>query len=66
LFLIGLNPTRIGAALNGDAGAAVDGSGNLYIADSGNNVIREVTSSTGIITTLVCNGTVGLEAMEDL
>jgi len=29
----------------------VDGSGNLYIADSSNQVIRKVTTSTGIITT---------------
>jgi sugar lactone lactonase YvrE len=40
-------------------GVALDASGNLYIADSGNNRIREVTASTGIITTVAGNGTAG-------
>jgi sugar lactone lactonase YvrE len=34
----------------------VDKSGNLYIADSFNEVIREVTASTGIINTIAGNG----------
>ena len=33
-------------------GVAVDSSGNIFIADTGNNVIRRVTASTGIITTV--------------
>jgi uncharacterized repeat protein (TIGR01451 family) len=33
----------------------VDPAGNLYIADSGNAVIRKVTAATGIITTIVGN-----------
>ena len=33
-------------------GVAVDNSGNIFIADTGNNVIREVSASTGIITTV--------------
>jgi prepilin-type N-terminal cleavage/methylation domain-containing protein len=40
-------------------GVAVDSSGNLYIADYGNNRIRKVTASTGIITTIAGNGTAG-------
>ena len=33
-------------------GVAVDSHGNLFIADSGNNVIREVIAATGKITTV--------------
>ena len=35
---------------------AVDASGNLYIADYGNNSVRKVTASTGIITTVAGMG----------
>ncbi len=38
------------AALSGPSGLAMDGSGNLYIADTGNSVIREV--SGGNISTI--------------
>jgi sugar lactone lactonase YvrE len=44
------------AQLDHPFGVAADASGNLYIADSGNNVIRKVSASTGIITTVVGNG----------
>jgi trimeric autotransporter adhesin len=37
----------------------VDASGNVYIADTGNNRIRMVTKSTGIITTVAGDGTEG-------
>jgi sugar lactone lactonase YvrE len=37
-------------------GVAVDAAGNLYIADTGNNAIREVSAATGIITTVAGNG----------
>jgi hypothetical protein len=40
------------------AGVAVDASGNLFIADGGNNRIREV-GTNGIITTVAGNGTRG-------
>jgi RHS repeat-associated protein len=40
-------------------GIAVDGSGNIYFADLNHNVIREVTASTGIISTVAGNGTAG-------
>ncbi len=40
-------------------GIAVDGQGNLYIADTANNRIREVVKATGIINTVVGNGTLG-------
>lgn len=41
----------VGAQLALPAGIAVDGAGNLYIADSANNAIREVTTN-GIINTI--------------
>jgi DNA-binding beta-propeller fold protein YncE len=40
------------AELNEPTGVAVDARGNLYIADSANNVIRRVDARTGIITTV--------------
>lgn len=44
------------AQLSAPAGVAVDGSGNIYIADTGDNRIREVAVS-GIITTFAGTGT---------
>jgi hypothetical protein len=38
---------------------AVDTSGNLYIADGDNNVVRKVTASTGIIATVAGTGIAG-------
>jgi sugar lactone lactonase YvrE len=43
------------AELNQPNGVAVDAQGNLYIADSANNVIRRVDAKTGIITTVAGN-----------
>jgi hypothetical protein len=40
------------AELNEPTGVAVDAIGNLYIADSANNVIRRVDAKTAIITTV--------------
>lgn len=45
------------AALNGPEGIFVDAAGDIFIADTGNSVIREVTASTGNITTVAGNGT---------
>jgi hypothetical protein len=39
--------------------AAVDGEGNLYIADTHNHIIRKVDATTGIITTVVGNSNAG-------
>jgi hypothetical protein len=50
--------TSATASVNSPGGVAVDGAGNLYIADTGNNVIRMVTAATGIITTVAGGGTV--------
>lgn len=41
------------------SGTASDSSGNLYIADTQNNVVREVAATTGIITTIAGTGTFG-------
>jgi uncharacterized protein (TIGR03437 family) len=46
------------AQMSGPWGVAVDGSGNLYISDRGNNRIRKVSAS-GIVTTVAGNGTAG-------
>jgi sugar lactone lactonase YvrE len=39
------------ATFSSPTGIAIDGSGNLYVADAGNNTIRMVTSA-GVVTTL--------------
>ncbi len=49
------------AGLYDPVGVAVDASGNIYISDSGNQVIREVTKTTGDISTAV-SGSVGSPA----
>ena len=47
------------AQLSGPSGVAVDAAGNLFVADSGNNVVREVDLSTGLISTVAGNGSGG-------
>ncbi|MBZ5579046.1 MAG: SMP-30/gluconolactonase/LRE family protein [Acidobacteriia bacterium] len=46
------------ASLNGPSGVATDAAGNLYIADTNNNVIREVTAN-GFIRTIAGTGVAG-------
>ena len=43
------------ATLNGPNGVAVDGAGNVYIADTANNVIRMISAATGDISTVAGN-----------
>lgn len=47
------------AGLNTPVAVAVDGAGNVYIADSGNRRIRRVDGSTGAIGTIAGNGEAG-------
>ena len=47
------------AALFSPSRVAVDGGGNVFIVDFGNQRIRRVAASTGIITTLAGNGEAG-------
>ena len=53
----GDNGPAIRAQLASPAGVAVDSGGNLYIADTLNNLVRKV--SGGVITTMAGNGTPG-------
>jgi hypothetical protein len=46
------------AAFNGPSGITVDNSGNIYVADTFNNLIRKITPA-GIVTTLAGNITKG-------
>ncbi len=41
---------------NAPHGVTVDASGDVYIADTGNNRIREISASTGLITTVAGGG----------
>lgn len=49
----------INAILSNPTGICIDASGNLYIADAGNNCIRKINTVTGIISTIAGNGIYG-------
>lgn len=46
----------LSAELSYPTGVAVDLNGNVYIADAGNNVIRRITASTGVIAVVAGGG----------
>jgi len=48
-----------GTQLRTPSGIALDGAGNLYIADTGNHVVRELNAATGAMTTMAGTGTSG-------
>ena len=52
----GTAATASGSNLNSPVGVAVDGAGNLYIADFNDNRIRMVSAATGIISTVAGTG----------
>jgi sugar lactone lactonase YvrE len=45
--------TLVSSGLNQPGGVAVDAAGNIYIADTGDNAIKERNASTGTVSTLV-------------
>ncbi len=51
------------AKLNSPNSVAVDSSGNLFISDTDNNVVREVNHASGVISTVAGNGTSGLSGI---
>ena len=55
----GDNGPATAAKLSLPEGLAMDAAGNLYIADTSNNVVRKVDMSTGTITTIAGNGRIG-------
>jgi sugar lactone lactonase YvrE len=56
---LGDDGPAVSAELSQPSGIAFDGGGNMFVADSNNNVIRRVDASTGEITTIAGTGIAG-------
>jgi hypothetical protein len=55
----GLPSTDAGVSLNAPSSVALDGAGNVYIADAANNRVRVITAATGVISTVAGTGAKG-------
>ncbi len=53
------SPTASSAAFRGPVGLARDSAGNLFVADSGNHVIRRIDAASGEVTTWAGSGVAG-------
>ncbi|MGH9599713.1 MAG: Ig-like domain repeat protein, partial [Terracidiphilus sp.] len=54
----GAEASNTTTTLDSPSGVGIDGAGNLYIADTGNDEIREINAATGIISVVAGGGTV--------
>jgi sugar lactone lactonase YvrE len=58
-------PVSSPIVLDSPSGIAVDGAGNLYIADTSHQIVEMMSVATGNITTVAGNGTAGYRPADD-